>query len=55
MLAKSAHGLADDWLSTALLATTAPILWAPAMNPQMFLNPATQQNVEILKSRGHIL
>lgn len=53
MLAKSAHGLADDWLSTALLATTAPILWAPAMNPQMFLNPATQQNVEILKSRGH--
>ncbi|HOV33925.1 MAG TPA: bifunctional phosphopantothenoylcysteine decarboxylase/phosphopantothenate--cysteine ligase CoaBC [Candidatus Hydrogenedens sp.] len=53
LIAKSAHGIADDWLSTALLATTAPILWAPAMNPQMFLNPASQQNIETLKNRKH--
>ncbi len=53
IMAKSAHGIADDWLSTALLATNAPVLWAPAMNPQMYLNPATQKNIEILKDRGH--
>ncbi len=53
IMAKSAYGIADDWLSTALLATNAPILWAPAMNPQMYINPATQKNVEILKARGH--
>ncbi|MGC8737467.1 MAG: bifunctional phosphopantothenoylcysteine decarboxylase/phosphopantothenate--cysteine ligase CoaBC [Candidatus Hydrogenedens sp.] len=53
IIAKSAHGIADDWISTALLATNAPILWAPAMNPQMFLNPATQANIAILKERGH--
>ncbi len=53
MIAKSAHGIADDWLSTALLASNAPVLWAPAMNPQMYLNPATQKNIEILKERGH--
>lgn len=53
IMAKTAHGIADDWLSTALLATNAPILWAPAMNPQMYLNPATQKNLEILKERGH--
>jgi len=54
ILAKTAHGIADDWVSTALLATTAPILWAPAMNPQMFLNPATQSNIDILKKRGNV-
>lgn len=53
IIAKSAHGIADDWISTALLATTAPILWAPAMNPQMYLNPATQKNIATLKERGH--
>ncbi len=53
IIAKSAHGIADDWISTALLSTNAPILWAPAMNPQMYLNPATQANIATLKERGH--
>lgn len=53
ILAKSAHGIADDWLSTALLSTTAPILWAPAMNPEMYRNPATQANIDTLRQRGH--
>jgi len=52
ILAKAAHGLADDWLSTTLLATRAPILFAPAMNTQMYLHPATQANIALLQSRG---
>jgi phosphopantothenoylcysteine decarboxylase/phosphopantothenate--cysteine ligase len=52
ILAKAACGLADDWLSTTLLATRAPILFAPAMNTQMWLHPATQANIALLKERG---
>lgn len=52
ILAKAAIGLADDWLSTTLLATRAPILFAPAMNTNMYEHPATRQNIETLKSRG---
>lgn len=52
ILAKAAHGIADDWLTTTLLATRAPILFAPAMNSNMFTHPATQANIELLKSRG---
>ncbi len=52
VLAKMAHGLADDALSAILLATKAPVLVAPAMNGKMWEHPATQANVEILKSRG---
>ncbi len=52
ILAKAAHGIADDWLSTTLLATRAPILFAPAMNTNMYEHPATQANIETLKSRG---
>lgn len=51
-LAKMAYGLADDLLSSVLLATTAPVLVSPAMNVHMYRNPATQQNLEILKQRG---
>ena len=51
-LAKAAHGLADDILSAAILATKAPILCAPAMHVHMFSNPATQENLAILQSRG---
>jgi phosphopantothenoylcysteine decarboxylase/phosphopantothenate--cysteine ligase len=51
-IAKCAYGLADDLLSTVCLATTAPILIAPAMNQQMWLNAATQHNVTILQSRN---
>lgn len=52
ILAKAAHGIADDWLSTTLLATTAPILFAPAMNTAMYEHAATQENIETLRSRG---
>src|ERR671918_561144 len=51
-LAKFAHGLADDVLSEAALAHRGPILVAPAMNTGMWEHPATQANVETLRSRG---
>jgi phosphopantothenoylcysteine decarboxylase/phosphopantothenate--cysteine ligase len=52
MLAKMAYGLADDMLSTTLLAATAPIVFAPAMNVHMYTHPAVEQNMAILRSRG---
>ena len=52
ILAKMACGIADDMLSTTLLATKAPIFAAPAMNTGMWTAEATQQNVAILKARG---
>ncbi len=52
ILAKFAHGLADDFLSTMYLATTAPVIVAPAMNVVMWEHPATRANVETLRARG---
>jgi len=52
IMAKMACGIADDLLSTTLLAVTAPVLVAPAMNTAMWKNAATQCNLETLKSRG---
>ena len=52
VLAKFAHGIASDFLSTLFLATTAPVVLAPAMNVNMWDHPATQANLEILKKRG---
>lgn len=55
-LAKLAHGLADDLVSTLCLATTAPISVAPAMNNRMWLHPATQANIATLSARGvHVI
>ena len=51
-LAKLAHGLADDVLTEAALAHDGPVLVAPAMNTRMWRHPATQANVELLRSRG---
>ena len=51
-LAKLAHGLADDLLSTLALARNCPLLVAPAMNLQMWNNPATQRNVATLRADG---
>ena len=51
-IAKLAHGLADDLLTTTALATKAPILIAPAMNVNMYENPITQENINRLKERG---
>jgi phosphopantothenoylcysteine decarboxylase/phosphopantothenate--cysteine ligase len=52
ILAKFAHGLADDFLTTMYLATTAPIIVAPAMNVNMWNHPATQANLATLQARG---
>ncbi len=52
ILAKMAHGIADDWLSTTLLATRAPVLVAPAMNSNMYTHPATCANINLLRDRG---
>lgn len=51
-LAKAAHGIADDLLSTMLLSFTGPVLLAPAMNKEMWSKPAVQRNVEQLRSDG---
>lgn len=51
-LAKFAHGLADDFLSTVYLSNTNPVLVAPAMNVEMWQHPATQANLATLKQRG---
>lgn len=53
MLGKTANGLASDLLSTVLLATRAPVLWAPAMNTGMWEHPAVQANLARLRSFGH--
>jgi phosphopantothenoylcysteine decarboxylase/phosphopantothenate--cysteine ligase len=52
LIARMAHGMADDLLTTLALATKAPIFLAPAMNVNMWQNPATQANIELLRSRG---
>ena len=52
-MARVAVGLGDDLLSATILAGARRVLWAPAMNPEMWNNPATSRNVEILKSWSH--
>jgi len=52
IIAKFAHGIADDFLTTMFLATTAPVVIAPAMNVNMWNHPATQANLETLRRRG---
>jgi len=54
-LARLANGLADDLLGTLCLATTSPIMLAPAMNHQMWANVATQENASTLQARGFVL
>lgn len=53
LMAKFARGLADDFLTTLYLAFRGPVLLAPAMNSNMWTHPATQENLEILRARGH--
>ena len=55
LLAKLAHGLADDFLTTTYLAFTGPVVLAPAMNTNMWNHPATQENLAKLRSRGHVI
>ncbi len=51
-IARAAHGFADDLLTAAFLACSAPVLIAPAMNTRMWNNPAVQANIDVLSSRG---
>jgi phosphopantothenoylcysteine synthetase/decarboxylase len=53
VMARAAIGLGDDLLSATLLAGARRVLWAPAMNPEMWSNPVTERNVETLESWGH--
>jgi phosphopantothenoylcysteine decarboxylase/phosphopantothenate--cysteine ligase len=55
LLAKLAHGFAGDFLTTTYLAFTGPVLLAPAMNTNMWNHPATQENLRILRTRGHVV
>jgi phosphopantothenoylcysteine decarboxylase / phosphopantothenate---cysteine ligase len=55
LIARMAQGLADDVLTTLLLARTAPVLVAPAMNDEMYARPETQANLERLRARGVVL
>ena len=55
LLAKLAHGIADDLLTTAVLASTCPVLLAPAMNCEMWAKPAVKRNVEQLRADGMII
>ncbi len=53
LIAKAAHGLADDLASSLLLAHPKPVLWVPAMNVHMYNHPATQENLQTLLQRGN--
>ena len=54
-MAKIAHGIADDFLTTSLLATTAPVLLCPSMNTNMWQHPATLRNRELIRKMGYII
>ena len=55
LLAKAAHGLADDLLTTVLLTARCPVVLAPAMHTEMWDHPATRANVALLRSRGNLV
>ncbi len=55
LLARLAHGLADDFLTTLYLAFTGRVVLAPAMNNNMWAHPATQENLAVLRKRGHVI
>lgn len=54
VLGKISHGIADDMLTTTVMATTAPVLFVPAMNSAMYLNPIVQDNIKRLKAYGYL-
>jgi phosphopantothenoylcysteine decarboxylase / phosphopantothenate---cysteine ligase len=53
LIGKIANGIADDMLSTTIMATTAPVIFAPAMNTNMYNNPIVQENINKLKKLGY--
>src|SRR4051812_34439973 len=55
VLAKAAHGIADDLLTNTLLTATCPVVFAPAMHTEMWENAATRANVAVLRDRGYVV
>jgi phosphopantothenoylcysteine decarboxylase/phosphopantothenate--cysteine ligase len=55
LMARAAHGLADDLLTNTLLTATCPVVYVPAMHTEMWQNPATRDNVALLRSRGAVV
>src|ERR1700681_3871304 len=55
LMARLAHGHANDFLTTTYLAFTGPVVLAPAMNSNMWMHPATRENLAILSKRGHTI
>src|SRR5690625_7628438 len=55
LMARAPAGRADDMLTATLLTTTQPVLFAPAMHTEMWLHPATQHNVTLLRKRGNVV
>lgn len=55
LLAKVASGLADDFLTNVLSATSSPVVFVPAMHPEMWINSATKANVALLRERGYLV
>jgi len=55
LLGKVCHGIADDFLTTVIMATKAPVMFAPAMNVNMYKNPVNQRNLEELKQLGYTI
>jgi phosphopantothenoylcysteine decarboxylase/phosphopantothenate--cysteine ligase len=53
IIGKIVHGIADDILTTVVLSMTCPVVIAPAMNRNMYLNPAVQDNIALLRERGY--
>ena len=53
IIGKVANGIADDMLSTTIMATNAKVIFAPAMNTNMYNNPIVQENIEKLKDYGY--
>lgn len=53
ILGKAAHGIADDLLSSIILAHGSPVVFVPSMNPVMWANAAVRRNVELLQGDGH--
>lgn len=54
-IGKVAHGIADDLLSTCVMATSSPVVFAPAMNDQMYANPIVQRNLSTLQEAGYLI
>ncbi len=55
IIAKIAHGIADDMLTSIILASKAPVVLSPAMHNNMYINPVTRENISVLKKRGFIV